>query len=434
MNILLIGSGGREHAFALKLTQSPLCKKLYVSPGNSGTAQVAENVQINNSDFDQLARFCLDQQIEMLVIGPEEPLVAGLSDYFKANSALKHIRFIGPVKNGALLEGSKDFAKAFMRKYNIPTARYASFVKDNIDQAYTFLELMPSPYVLKADGLAAGKGVLIIDDLQQAKEEVNNILLNDKFGTAGSKVVIEEFLPGIEMSVFALCDGKNYVILPSAKDYKRIGEHDTGLNTGGMGAVSPVPFADASFMKKVEERIIEPTVKGLNNENIPYCGFIFIGLMKVGDNPYVIEYNVRMGDPETEVVLPRIKSDLVDLFVHTADQKLNQFEIEIDDRYAVTVVAVSEGYPGPYQKGKVISGLKDVTQSTVYHAGTIANENNVLTNGGRVMAITSLDQQLSEALAKSYSSLNKVCYEGIRFRKDIGKDLLPFLEDTAVKR
>lgn len=427
MNILLIGSGGREHALAFKLSQSPLCKSLFISPGNSGTFQCGENIELNNKDFDSVARFCLDKQINMVVVGPEESLVDGMSDYFRANSALKHIRFIGPVKNGALLEGSKDFAKAFMRKYNIPTARYSSFVKDNIDQAYTFLELMPTPYVLKADGLAAGKGVLILDDLEQAKEEVRNILFNEKFGSAGSKVVIEEFLPGIELSVFVLTDGDNYVMLPEAKDYKRIGEGDTGLNTGGMGAVSPVPFADKSFIKKVEESIVQPTIRGLKQENIPYCGFLFFGLMKVGDSPFVIEYNVRMGDPETEVVLPRIKSDLVDMFIHASDGTLDSFSIEIHPEFAVTVVAVSDGYPGSYAKGKAVSGLETVAESKIYHAGARLENNEVVTTGGRVFAVTSLHQDLSEALKCSYNSLNKICYEGIVFRKDIGKDLLPYL-------
>ena len=423
MNILLLGSGGREHAFARQLSSSPLCKKLYIAPGNAGTALVGENIAIGVTDFPQIKQFCLDKKIEMVVVGPEEPLVKGIFEFFLEDEELSSILVVGPSLKGALLEGSKDFAKAFMERHHIPTARYASFTKETIEEGLSFLETMQAPYVLKADGLAAGKGVVILDNLQEAKAELKRMLLEEKFGKASQRVVIEEFLKGIELSCFVLTDGEHFKILPTAKDYKRIGEGDTGLNTGGMGAVSPVPFADKPFMEKVLERIIIPTLKGLKIECVTYRGFIFIGLIKVGDDPFVIEYNVRMGDPETEVVLPRIQTDLVELLKATAEGNLNKINLSIDPRSATTVVAVSGGYPEEYQKGKVISGLDNETESIVFHAGTSEKDGKIITNGGRVLAVTSLDNNFKEALKKSYRELEKIHFENIYFRKDIGFDL-----------
>lgn len=423
MNILLLGSGGREHAFARQLSSSPLCKKLYIAPGNAGTALIGENVAIGVTDFPQIKQFCLEKKIEMVVVGPEEPLVKGIFEFFLEDEELSSILVVGPSLKGALLEGSKDFAKAFMERHHIPTARYASFTKETIEEGLSFLETMQAPYVLKADGLAAGKGVVILDNLQEAKAELKRMLLEEKFGKASQRVVIEEFLKGIELSCFVLTDGEHFKILPTAKDYKRIGEGDTGLNTGGMGAVSPVPFADKSFMEKVLERIIIPTLKGLKIECVTYRGFIFIGLIKVGDDPFVIEYNVRMGDPETEVVLPRIQTDLVELLKATAEGNLNKINLSIDPRSATTVVAVSGGYPEEYQKGKVISGLDNETESIVFHAGTSEKDGKIITSGGRVLAVTSLDNNFKEALKKSYRELEKIHFENIYFRKDIGFDL-----------
>src|SRR5690554_79450 len=423
MNILIIGSGGREHAFADKIVQSKRCDKLFVAPGNAGTAGIALNLNIDILDFEAVKQAVLAHQIDMVVVGPEAPLVAGITDYFAADQDLKNVMVVGPSKEGALLEGSKDRAKEFMFDYKIPTAAYKTFTAESLEEGKDFLETLKPPYVLKADGLAAGKGVLILNDLEEAKEELENMLAHNKFGDASAKVVIEEFLDGIELSVFVLTDGKNYKILPTAKDYKRIGEGDTGLNTGGMGAISPVPFADAELMKKIEDRIVKPTVNGLAKENIDYKGFIFIGLIKVNNEPYVIEYNVRMGDPETEVVLPRIKTDLIDLFEATYNQNLNKVNIEIDNRAATTVMLVSGGYPEKYEKGKEITGLKHVADSIVFHAGTKSENGKVLTNGGRVIAITSLDVDFRKALKKSYQNIEKISFDRMNYRGDIGFDL-----------
>ena len=423
MNILLLGSGGREHAFAWKMLQSSKCSKLFVAPGNAGTAAIATNVAMNPNDFFAVKEFVLTNNIEMVVVGPEDPLVNGIYDFFKNDTSIANIPVIGPSKLGAQLEGSKEFAKEFLVKHNIPTARYQSFTKDTVEAGCEFLTTLNAPYVLKADGLAAGKGVLILNDLAEAQQELRNMLVDAKFGDASSKVVIEEFLDGIELSCFVLTDGKSYKLLPTAKDYKRIGEGDQGLNTGGMGAVSPVPFADAEFMKKIEERVVIPTVNGLQNDNIEYKGFVFIGLIKVGDDPFVIEYNVRMGDPETEVVLPRLKSDLVELFQAVGAQKLDEVSFEIDERAATTVMVVSGGYPEDYEKNKVITGLDQVTDSIVFHAGTALKDGEVVSNGGRVLAFTSYADNFEDALKKSYDSIEKVKFDGMYFRKDIGFDL-----------
>ena len=423
MNILVLGSGGREHTFTYKIKSSSLCDELFVAPGNAGTAEIATNINISVNDFETIKNFVLDHDIKMVVVGPEDPLVNGISDFFKEDSQLKDVNVIGPSKRGALLEGSKERAKEFMTMHNIPTAAYQSFTAKSLDAGKSFLETLKPPYVLKADGLAAGKGVLIINDLSEAKSELENMLAKQKFGAASEKVVIEEFLDGIELSVFVLTDGKNYKILPTAKDYKRIGEGDTGLNTGGMGAISPVPFVDKAFMTKIEERIVKPTVDGLAKEEIDYKGFIFIGLIKVDDEPKVIEYNVRMGDPETEVVLPRIKTDLVELFDHVGKQSLDKASLDIDDRSATTVMAVSGGYPEAYEKGKQIKGLENITDSIVFHAGTKMNGNEVVTNGGRVIAITSFGKDFKEALKKSYTNVDKLDFEGMYYRKDLGFDL-----------
>lgn len=423
MNILVIGSGGRECTFAWKLALSANCDSLYIAPGNAGTSDYGENVSIDPNDFDEVKKLVLEKDVELVVVGPEDPLVRGIHDFFLADEQLKEVPVIGPQQHGAQLEGSKEFAKEFMARHDIPTAKYESFTEESLDRGLEFLGSMNPPYVLKADGLAAGKGVLILEDLEEARHELREMLGNKKFGAASSKVVIEEFLDGIEMSSFVLTDGEDYVVLPNAKDYKRIGEGDQGLNTGGMGAVSPVPFADKEFLDKVENRIIKPTVEGLKKDGIPYVGFIFIGLIKVGDDPFVIEYNVRMGDPETEVVLPRIKTDLVDLFYAVSKRKLGNLKLELDDRSAATVMLVSGGYPGSYEKGKEIAGLEEVKDSLVFHAGTEQDGDKVLTSGGRVLAITSYGKDFREALKTSYNNIDRICFDKMNFRRDIGFDL-----------
>jgi phosphoribosylamine--glycine ligase len=424
MIILLLGSGGREHAFAWKMLQSSICTKLFVAPGNAGTAMIATNVNLSPIDFESIKSFVLQEKVEMVVVGPEDPLVKGIFDFFQNDTDLKHIPVIGPSKKGAQLEGSKEFAKEFLVKHQIPTAAYDSFTKETVEKGCQFLETLQPPYVLKADGLAAGKGVLIIQDLAEAKTELRNMLVNEKFGEASSKVVIEEFLDGIELSCFVLTDGKNYKILPTAKDYKRIGEGDTGLNTGGMGAVSPVPFADSVLLEKIETRIVKPTIDGLQKDGITYKGFVFIGLINVNGEPIVIEYNVRMGDPETEVVIPRLKSDLVELFLAVANEKLDEVSLEIDSRSATTIMVVSGGYPEDFEKGKVISGIENVEDSIVFHAGTKTENGLVVSNGGRVLAVTSYGNDFQEAIKKSYQNIEKLHFDTMYFRKDIGFDLL----------
>ena len=423
MTILLLGSGGREHALAFKLLQSPKCNQLFVAPGNAGTSAIATNVAISPNDFEAVKSFAIEQQIDLVVVGPEDPLVLGIYDFFKNDTAISHIPVIGPSKIGAQLEGSKEFAKEFLVKNNIPTAAYDSFTAETVEAGCAFLATLQPPYVLKADGLAAGKGVLILSDLEEAQTELRNMLVHAKFGNASAKVVIEEFLDGIELSCFVLTDGKNYKILPTAKDYKRIGEGDTGLNTGGMGAVSPVPFADAVLLEKIETRIVKPTIAGLQNDGIEYKGFVFIGLINVKGEPMVIEYNVRMGDPETEVVMPRIQSDLVELFQAVAHQKLDEVNLQVDPRSATTIMVVSGGYPEDYEKGKEISGLEDIKDSLVFHAGTTLKDGKVVTNGGRVIAITSFGDTFQEAIKKSYQNIDKLHFDKMYFRKDIGFDL-----------
>ena len=423
MTILLLGSGGREHALAWKMLQSPKCSKLFVAPGNAGTAQIATNSNLDILDFDAIKSFVLQEKVEMVVVGPEDPLVQGIYDFFKNDETLKNIPVIGPSKVGAQLEGSKEFAKEFLIKHHIPTAAYDSFTAATVEKGYEFLETLQPPYVLKADGLAAGKGVLIIQDLAEAKEELRNMLVHAKFGKASKKVVIEEFLDGIELSCFVLTDGKNYKMLPTAKDYKRIGEGDTGLNTGGMGAISPVPFADAILLEKIETRIVKPTIEGFQKDGIEYKGFVFIGLIIVKGEPIVIEYNVRMGDPETEVVIPRLKSDLVELFQAVADEKLDEVTLDIDERSATTIMVVSGGYPEDYEKGKVILGIEKVADSIVFHAGTKLENGQVVSNGGRVLAVTSFGENFQEAIKKSYQNIDKLHFDKMYFRKDIGKDL-----------
>jgi phosphoribosylamine---glycine ligase len=427
MNILLLGSGGREHTFAWKLSQSPLCNELFIAPGNAGTARHGTNVPIGDTDFEALGKFCFDYSIDMVVVGPEIPLVEGVYDYFANHPQLSGIPVIGPSKTGAQLEGSKAFSKAFMKRHNIPTADYLEVTSANLYDGLEHISRQTPPIVLKADGLAAGKGVLICESIEDAQFELRE-MLSGKFGSASAKVVIEEFMQGIEFSVFVLSDGKNYHILPEAKDYKRIGEGDTGLNTGGMGAVSPVPFVTPELMRKVEERVIIPTIKGLQEENIPYIGFIYIGLMnEAGDEPRVVEYNCRMGDPETEAVLPRIQNDLLELLFATSKGELDQTTINIDPRAAVTVILASGGYPGVYEKGRVIYGWEDPGESVVFHAGTTRNEEGqVVTNGGRVMAITSLHENWQKAIQMSMTTAEQIQFEGKYFRKDIGKDLLAF--------
>ncbi|MCF2490466.1 phosphoribosylamine--glycine ligase [Dyadobacter sp. CY347] len=427
MNILILGSGGREHAFAWKIAQSPLCDSLYVAPGNAGTAGVATNLSISYNDFDAIANAVLQNNIELVIVGPEEPLVNGIVDYFESRADLSKVKIIGPNKAGAQLEGSKDFSKQFMQKYGIPTASSATFTVETLEQGLEYLEAHPLPIVLKADGLAAGKGVIIAEKHSEAETAFREMLLDRKFGDAGNKVVIEQFLKGIELSVFVLSDGEHYKILPEAKDYKRIGENDTGLNTGGMGAVSPVAFADANFLKKVDEKVVKPTLHGLKSEGIKYVGFIFIGLMNIKGEPFVIEYNVRMGDPETEVVIPRIQSDFAMLMASTAKGTLNEFELQISPQVAVTTVVVSGGYPGDYEKGKVISGSQKVEDVFLYHAGTTFNGNTeVVTNGGRVMALTGLANSLENAVHKSQRAAQAVQFEGKYFRHDIGVDLIRY--------
>ncbi|MBN2237341.1 MAG: phosphoribosylamine--glycine ligase [Bacteroidales bacterium] len=424
MNVLLIGSGGREHTLAWKLNQSPLLNKLFISPGNAGTASCGSNVAIDWQNFSELKNFLLQEQIEMLIIGPEDPLVAGLHDAILADSETKHIGVIGPKREAAALEGSKDFAKEFMFQYGIPTANYKSFTLETYEQGIKFLEDIKSPYVLKADGLAAGKGVVIVDDLHEAITEFTAMLKDEKFGAASKTVLIEEFLSGIECSVFVLTDGESYVLLPEAKDYKRIGEGDSGLNTGGMGSISPVSFVDETFMNKVRSRIVEPTLHGLKNEQIPYSGFIFFGLIKVNGNPFVIEYNVRMGDPETESVIPRLDNDLLDLFIATQNKTLQNKTIQISKKTTASVMLVSGGYPQNYEKGKVIQGLDQVKDCLVFHAGTTTNsEGNILTNGGRVLAVTAFGETKEQALARAYQEAEKIKFEGKYVRTDLGFDI-----------
>ena len=423
MNILILGSGGRECTFAWKLAQSPNCGSLFIAPGNAGTLEYGTNLEVNPNDFDQVKKAVLDHDIKMVIVGPEDPLVLGVHDFFINDNELKDVPVIGPQKYAAQLEGSKEFAKEFMYRHNIPTAKYKSFTVENLDEGYKFLDTLEAPYVLKADGLAAGKGVLILNDLDEAKKELEEMLSKQKFGAASAKVVIEEFLDGIEMSSFVLTDSENYVILPNAKDYKRIGEGDKGLNTGGMGAISPVPFADKEFLTKVEERVIIPTVEGLKKDKISYVGFIFIGLIRVNNEPFVIEYNVRMGDPETEVVIPRIQSDFVDLLTATAEKKLDSFKLEVSDKSATTVMMVSGGYPEAYEKGKEIKGLENVTGSIVFHAGTKLDGSKVKTSGGRVLAVTSYGDDFEKALEQSYENIEKIHFDKMNFRKDIGFDL-----------
>lgn len=430
MNILILGSGGREHALAWKIKQSPQCDQLYVAPGNAGTSTVAQNVSLvcgeyHDEAFAQIADFVKEQDIQLLVVGPEAPLVAGIQDYFAQHDELQNVGVVGPDQAGAQLEGSKDYAKAFMQRYGIPTARSRTFAAEQLDEGLTYLDDLPLPIVLKADGLAAGKGVIISHDREEARQHLRDMLQHRKFGQASEKVVIEDFLQGIELSVFILTDGKHYRILPEAKDYKRIGVGDTGPNTGGMGAVSPVPFADVTFMQKVDERIIRPTIAGLQAEQMDYRGFVFIGLMNVDGDPYVIEYNVRLGDPEAEAIIPRIDNDLVELLLATSRRSLDTApRLQVNPKTATTVVIVAEGYPGSYEKGKEITGLSEGTDALIFHAGTQLSRDQVLTNGGRVLAITALGDDLPMALSKSYKGVQQICWEGLYYRKDIGKDLI----------
>jgi phosphoribosylamine--glycine ligase len=424
MRVLLLGSGGREHALAWKIAQSSQLEELFIAPGNAGTRLHGKNVNLRPTDFPAIKQFVLDNRVNMVVVGPEEPLVKGIHDYFLADDALKSVPVIGPGKIAAQLEGSKDFAKQFMLRHAIPTAKYATFTKETLTQGYAFLDGMKAPYVLKADGLAAGKGVVILDDLAEAKLELKAMLEDAKFGDASASVVIEQFLSGIELSVFVITDGDAYKLLPEAKDYKRIGEGDTGLNTGGMGAVSPVPFADAAFMDKVKNQVIIPTVKGLKQDNIPYKGFIFFGLINVKGDPFVIEYNCRLGDPETEVIIPRLKSDILDLFEGVASNTLSERDVQFVDKCATTVMMVSGGYPNAYKKGKQIFGLNSISDSLVFHAGTSHDGPAVLSDGGRVLAVTSYGKTLDIALAKSYLAVDKIEFDGAYFRKDIGFDVV----------
>lgn len=424
MNVLLLGSGGREHALAWKISQSDLLHRLFIAPGNAGTAYTGENIDLDIGDFEQVAQACLRLNINMLVVGPEEPLVNGITDFFESDARLMHIQVIGPTKAGALLEGSKDFAKEFMQRHQIPTAAYKTITKINLDEADAFIDTLPSPYVLKADGLAAGKGVLIIPQAEKAKAALREIL-DGKFGKAGDKVVVEEFIQGIEVSVFVLTDGKSYILLPEAKDYKRVGEGDAGLNTGGMGAISPVPFMSPELLLQVEKNIIQPTINGLQKESISYKGFIFFGLMISEEKPYVIEYNCRMGDPETEVVMPRLENDLLELFRAVHDGTLAHHTAHIDEDAAATVMVVSGGYPEAYEKGKEIAGLNEDFEGLVFHAGTkIGEDGKVLTNGGRVMAFTGMGERIDEAVKICYRDIHRICYDNIYYRRDIGKDLM----------
>jgi phosphoribosylamine--glycine ligase len=424
MNILVIGSGGREHAIITSISKSDKCSKIYALPGNGGTELLAENIEGDVNDFQLIKKITLEHKISLVFVGPEDPIVNGIYDFFKSNIELKDINIIAPSKQAGLLEGSKDFAKDFMEKYNIPTAKHKTFSIDNINQADSFLESMNPPYVLKADGLAAGKGVLILKDLNDAKSELRNMILDRKFGDSSTKVVIEEFLDGIELSCFVLTDGENYKVLPFAKDYKKIGEGDKGLNTGGMGAVSPVPFLDDKFLSKIQNKIIQPTMDGIVKENMKYSGFIFIGLIKVNDEPYVIEYNVRMGDPETEVVFPRLKNDLLELFDSMGTPKFKDIKLNISDNHAATVILVSGGYPESYEKGKTIEGLNALSEVFLFHAGTIKKSDSFITSGGRVLAITSMGNNFELALKNCYNQINKIKFDGMNYRKDIGFDLL----------
>lgn len=423
MNVLILGSGGREHAFAWKIAQSSQIDKLFIAPGNAGTAQEGTNVDLAVDDFEGIKDFCIKEKIDTVMVGPELPLVMGIHDYFLATEEIKHISIIGPNKKAAQLEGSKDFSKRFMKRHNIPTARYQTFTKDTLEEGYKFLSSLKPPYVLKADGLAAGKGVVILNELEAAKHELSSMLADAKFGEASARVVIEEFLDGIELSVFVVTDGRSYKKLPEAKDYKRIGEGDTGLNTGGMGAISPVPFANQSFMDKIENQVIIPTIKGLHKDNIDYQGFIFFGIINVKNDPFVIEYNCRMGDPETEVVIPRLKSDILELFEGVATRTLSERDVEFDDRTAATVMMVSGGYPDAYEKEKTITGLTGIHDSIVFHAGTKKDGPTVLSAGGRVLAVTSYGKNMATALQTSYDNVQKINFDKAYYRKDIGFDL-----------
>ena len=423
MNVLVLGSGGREHAVISSFINSKLVNKIYALPGNGGTSTIATNIQGDVNDFKKIKEEVISNNISLVFVGPEDPIVNGIYDFFKSDNSLKKIKIIAPSKLAGKLEGSKEFAKKFMERYNIPTAKHGTFTRDNIDEAYMFLNNMSSPYVLKADGLAAGKGVLIIHDLEEAKQELRSMIFDKKFGESSSKVVIEEFLDGIELSCFVLTDGNNYKILPFAKDYKKIGEADTGLNTGGMGAISPVVFLDDVFLEKIEERIIKPTINGIMKENMEYMGIVFIGLIKVNEDPYVIEYNVRMGDPETEVVFPRIENDLLELFNSMGSTEFANIDLIVDERHAATVIMVSGGYPINYEKNKIITGIENITDSIVFHAGTKKDDNVFLTNGGRVLAITSLAKNYKRAIDLSYNQIDTISFEKAYFRKDIGFDL-----------
>ncbi|RLD46941.1 MAG: phosphoribosylamine--glycine ligase [Bacteroidetes bacterium] len=424
MNVLLLGSGGREHTLAWKIAQSSKLSQLFIAPGNAGTSTVGTNVNLNLADFDTMLAFVVDMSIDIIIVGPEQPLVDGIYDFFKANEKTKNIIIVGMSKEAAQLEGSKEYAKSFMKRHNVPTAAYKSFDSNSVANGENFLDTLQSPYVLKADGLAGGKGVLIIDSLAEAKDSLSDMLLNNKFGEASNKVVIEEFLSGIELSVFVLTDGEKFVVLPEAKDYKRIGEGDTGLNTGGMGSISPVPFADAIFMDKVLEKIIKPTVKGIKADNMDYSGFVFIGLMKVGDEPYVIEYNVRMGDPETETVIPRMKNDILELFQEMNNGNLDKVKMNFDKRTAASVMLVAGGYPESYNKGNRIFNLEKISNTIAFHAGTINDDKgNVITNGGRVIALTSFGKTINDALNLSYKAADIISYDKMYYRKDLGKDL-----------
>jgi len=430
MNILILGSGGREHTFAWKIKQSPKCGRLYIGPGNAGTGLIGENVPLDSMSFPEIGDFVVANKIDLVVVGPEVPLALGIKDYFKQRDDICNVPLVGPDKKGAMLESSKDFAKQFMVKYGIPTAGYETFDQSQLEQGLDYLKRQNTPIVLKADGLAAGKGVVICNSLDEAEKIFKEMLLESKFGKASAKVVVEEFLSGVEISVFIVTDGNTYKILPSAKDYKRIGENDSGPNTGGMGAVSPVPFADDAFMKKVEEHIIRPTINGLKTEQIDYKGFIFLGLINVNGEPMVIEYNARMGDPETQVVFPRISSDLVDLLLGCAQGSLDQIELSIDSRSACTVVMVSGGYPGSYPEGLLIKGLDTPTENLIFHAGTISQDGHTLTNGGRVLAITAFGNNLNDAMDSAYDTVDQINWQDVYYRKDIGQDLLAMINNT----
>ncbi len=423
MNILVLGSGGREHAISWKISQSEKCSNLYIAPGNAGTGLVGNNLSININDFKEVKLNVIEKSIDLVIVGPEEPLVRGIVDFFKSDDELKHVKIFGPSSEGSKLEGSKDFSKEFMFRNNIPCAKSKTFNKNSLSEGISFLEKINPPYVLKADGLAAGKGVLILDDLEEAKSELSKMILDEKFGDASKNVLIEEYLDGIEVSVFAITDGHNYIILPEAKDYKRIGEGDTGLNTGGMGAVSPVGFADKEFMKKVEDSVIKRTVIGIRKEKLDYKGFIFAGLMNVNGEPYVIEYNVRMGDPETQVVIPRIKNDLLNIFIKCLDEKINEVDLDIENNFTTTVILAADGYPESYKKGDDIRNLEEFSNSKIFHAGTKKENNRILSNGGRVIACTGYGESLEDALKNSYKLADNISWDNKYFRKDIGEDL-----------